>query len=169
MTTAECQFEQDVLTAVLQSRWPERADGELRAHVAACAVCADVAAIAGAIEESRQELSVSAVIPDSGRVWWMAQRRARQEAVKAASRPLTTAQVAAVACVSGLAGAYFRDAAAWFQATMGRAFAGMGESGIAERFAGAPRLVAEHGALAFAMIAVLVVIPAAVYLAMGRD
>src|ERR1700722_17820032 len=107
MKVVECEFEADVLAAALQSRWPERVDAQLRAHVAGCAVCADVAAIAVAVDAAREELSASAVVPDSGRVWWLAQLRARREAVETAGRPITAVQVIAVACAFGLLGACF--------------------------------------------------------------
>src|SRR5450759_1190130 len=69
MTPLECEFESEVLAAVLQARWPSRVDAQLRAHVAACPICSDVAAIAGAIEETREAMNARAVIPNSGRVW----------------------------------------------------------------------------------------------------
>src|SRR5580700_9883308 len=68
MKHVECEFEAEVLAAALQSRWPERVDAQLRAHVAGCAVCADVAAIAVAVDAAREDLSASAMVPDSGRV-----------------------------------------------------------------------------------------------------
>lgn len=168
-TPVECEFEPEVLAAVLRAGWPERADAHLRAHVAACPICSDVAAIAGAIDENRAEISACAVIPDSGRVWWLAQRRARLEAADAAARPMTAARVAALACALGLLAAYFRAASAWFQSALERLVSGVGVFDIGERLGSATRLLAEHGALALAMAAVLFLLPAAVYLAMGRD
>jgi hypothetical protein len=56
MQAVECDFESEVLTAVLQSRWPERTDATLRAHVAGCAICSDVAAVAGVIENAREDM-----------------------------------------------------------------------------------------------------------------
>ena len=103
-----CEFEADVLSAVLQSRWPDRVDADLREHVRTCAICSDVAAVAGAIECAREETAAYAAIPDtlpdSGRVWWKAQMRARREAVEAAGRPITAIQVAAFACALVLMG-----------------------------------------------------------------
>lgn len=46
MKRIECEFEADVLAAALQSRWPERVDTELRAHVSTCDICSDVATVA---------------------------------------------------------------------------------------------------------------------------
>ncbi|MBZ5625396.1 MAG: hypothetical protein LAQ69_42855 [Acidobacteriia bacterium] len=169
MIPVECEFESEVLAATLQGRWPDRVDADLRAHVAACAICSDVAAIAGVIEDAREEMSAYAVIPDSGRVWWLAQVRARREAAEAANRPMTAAQAIAFVCAVGLLGACFRAASTWFHSVLGRITSGMAGYDIDASLASATRLLAEHGALALAMAAVLFLVPAAVYLAMGRD
>jgi hypothetical protein len=138
MMPVECEFESEALAAAIQSRWPERVDAALRAHVASCAICADVIAVAGAIDEVREEAIARAAVPDSGRVWWRAQLRARREAAEAAGRPITIAQAIAFAAAVGLLGACF-----------GACF------GAVQTF--------------LAMAAVLLLLPAAVYLALGRD
>ena len=50
MKPVECEFEPEVLAAVLQSRWPGRVDAALCEHVAECAICSDVAVVAGVLE-----------------------------------------------------------------------------------------------------------------------
>src|SRR5690242_21217210 len=105
MKLRECEFEAEVLAAALQSRWPEQADAWLRAHAAGCQICSEVAAVAGSMEEAREEVRVQTNIPESSRVWWQAQLRARREAAKSAGRPITAAQVIAFACAAGLLGA----------------------------------------------------------------
>ncbi len=160
MKRVECELEADVLSAVLQSRWPDRVDESLRAHAAGCEICADVIAIAGAIDEDRDTLRAAAVVPDSGRVWWTAQMRARREAAAAASRPITAAQVIALACAMGLLGACFGATSAWFQAALRR---------IQAILPSAMALFAGHGLLILAMAAMVVVLPAAIYLATLRD
>jgi len=162
MERAECVFESEVLAAVVQSRWPERVDPALRAHVAACEICADVAAIAGAMEECREETLVEVAVPDSGRVWWLAQMRARREAAKTAGRPITAVQVLTFACAMGLIGACFGATSTWFQS----ALRGMGASA---GFQDAVAVVAQHGALAVGMVALVLLVPAVVYLAIGRE
>ena len=154
MKPIECEFEADVLAAV----WSE----ELRSHVATCPICSDVAAIAAAIEGAREEmraaLIIPGVIPDSGRVWWLAQMRARREATKAAGRPITAIQVIALACAVGLLGACFGATSLWFQSAL-RRFAAFSP----------PAFVTEHGLLVLAMAAVLLLVPGAVYLALGKE
>jgi hypothetical protein len=154
----ECEFEADVLAAVIQSRWPLRVDPELRTHVEECEICRDVAVVAAAIEESREDLRGAAVIPDSGRVWWIAQMRARREAAKAAGRPITITEMAAFACAVGLLGACFGATSTWFQELL----AWIGEQKVGP-------MLAAHSLLAGAMVALLLAIPAAVYLVVGRD
>lgn len=150
MKPIECEFEPDVLAAV----WSE----ELRAHVAACAICSDVAVVAAAIDAAR----TVPVIPDSGRVWWLAQMRARREATEAAGRPITAVQVIALACAVGLLGACFGATSLWFQSALRRiqsVLAGFSVSAF----------LAEHGLIVLAMAFVLLLIPGAVYLALGRE
>ena len=169
MNPIDCEWESEVLAAVLQNRWPERVDASLCRHVAACPICADVVAIAAGIDQAREEMRAGATVPDSGRVWWLAQMRARREATQAAGRPITVAQVMAFACAMGLLGACFGATSAWFQSALHRTVASV----AAFRFQGlrlfAVALFADHGSLLLGMAAVLLVVPAAAYLTMLRE
>lgn len=99
MTAIECTREQDVLDAVASGRWSD----ELRAHAASCAVCADVADVASAFREDHDAAWQDAHVPPSGRVWWRAELRARQEAARAAASPIGFVHGVAAACAVGLA------------------------------------------------------------------
>jgi hypothetical protein len=90
----ECRREPDVLDA-LAAGWPARADADLRAHVAACPLCADLVVTAQALREAFDEAWQDACVPSSAHTWWRAQLRARQEAARAAARPLGLARLAA--------------------------------------------------------------------------
>jgi len=169
MKPVECEFEAEVLCATLQSRWPERVDAELRTHVAGCAICSDVIAVASALDEARDEMRAHAVVPDSGRVWWLAQLRARREATEAAGRPITAAQVIALACAMGLLGACFGATSKWFQSTLGWAASSVTGLKMQALVPSASALLAEHGALVIGAAAILLLVPAAVYLAVLRD
>jgi hypothetical protein len=169
MKAVECEFESEVLAAVLQSRWPERSDANLREHAAACAICADVAAIAGAMDDAREELRSSAIVPDSGRVWWLAQLRARREDAEAAGRPITAAQVIAFACAVGLLGACFGATSMWFQSALRWIRSSVAGFDVKGLLLPAVSLLGEHGALVLAMAVVLLLVPTAVYFALGRD
>jgi hypothetical protein len=165
MKSVECEFEAEVLAAVIQSRWPARTEAQLQAHVEGCQICADVAAVAGAIEVSRDETRTAAVIPDSGRVWWLSQMRARREAAKAAGRPITVAQVLAFACAMGLLGACFGATSTWFQAAIRRTQTAFDFETLWPSVLSA---LLTHGVLVAAMVALVLLLPAAVYFA-GRD
>ena len=86
--TCECSREQDVLDALSARRWPERCDADLRAHVAACAICTDLVDVATALLDDHEASWRDARMPPSGVVWWRAQLRAREDAARAAARPL---------------------------------------------------------------------------------
>ncbi|HKX00208.1 MAG TPA: hypothetical protein VJN43_20885 [Bryobacteraceae bacterium] len=169
MKRMECEFEPEVLAAVLQSRWPDRADVQLRAHAAQCAICSDVAAVAGAFDEAREEMRAEAAIPDSGRMWWIAQLRARREAAKTAGRPITAAQVIAFACATAVLGACFGATSTWFQSALGRVTSTVAGFKWDALVPSATALVTQHSALAIAAAALLVLIPASVYFAVLRD
>jgi hypothetical protein len=102
MTRVECPREQDVLDTLASRRWPDRAGQGLRAHVAACTVCADLLVVAGALIDGDEPLSVPRELPPAGVVWWRAQLRAREEATRAALRPIRAVQAAAAVCAGVL-------------------------------------------------------------------
>jgi len=104
VTDISCTREQDVLDAVASGRW----SGELRAHAASCAVCADVADVARAFRDDEAwgpgGLGGSNIqVPPSGRVWWRAELRARQEAARAAAAPIGVVHAVAAICAAALA------------------------------------------------------------------
>lgn len=165
MKRIECEFESEVLAAAIQSRWPDRVDESLREHVRTCEICSDVAVVAGAVDAARDEMRSSIVVPDSGRVWWLAQLRARREAAKTAGRPITAAQAVAFGCSVALLGACFGATSTGFQAALKWLAANVTGMDVG---ALVPLLV-QHGALAAGMLTVILVVPAAVYLALGKD
>jgi hypothetical protein len=114
----QCQFEQELLDTVATRRWPERADAQLREHVAQCALCADVAEIAGAFLEDRECARAEAVVPSSSAVWWRAQIRAREEAARMAARPLLAVQALATVVVAVVAIALAPAASAWIRGSL---------------------------------------------------
>jgi len=163
----ECEFEADALGAALQQRFPDRVDAGLRAHVAGCAICSDVVAIASAVDHAREETCVT--LPDSGRVWWLAQLRARREAAEAAGRPITAAQLVAFACAVGLLGACFGATSTRFQSALGWIISTADGFHVKVVLPSAMGLLVQHGVLLLTMAAVFFLISTAVYLALGRD
>ena len=105
------------------------------------------------------------MIPDSGRVWWLAQLRARRDAAQTAARPITAAQVVAFASVVALLGACFGATSIWFQESLHSAavtLRGMDSQTMLS-------MLMEHGALVGAMVAVLALLPAVIYLTVAKD
>jgi hypothetical protein len=115
VTPRECPHEADVLTAVSTRRWPDRAPAELVAHAKACAICADVLAVAEAFETDLEEAPPMPRPPDATVVWLRAQMRARIENERLAARPITVAQAVGLATGVGVMGAVFGASATWFQ------------------------------------------------------
>jgi hypothetical protein len=100
MTPLECTREADVVDAIASQRWPERADADLRRHVATCAICSDVAEVAAAVLDERDAAIHEAhTLPPAELVWFRAQARARADASRRAARPIAIMQAL------GLAGA----------------------------------------------------------------
>ncbi|HEY7337974.1 MAG TPA: hypothetical protein VH639_23990 [Bryobacteraceae bacterium] len=157
MKPMECEYEAEVLAAAIESRWPDGVDAQLRAHVFSCAICSEAALVSSAIGKAREEMRASVVVPDSGRVWWLAQIRARREAIAAAGRPITLVQMVAFACATGLLGACFGATSSWFQSALRR----IASSSFAP-------LLAEHATLAIGIGAALVLVPAAACFAIAR-
>ena len=111
----------------------------------------------------------SATPPDSGHVWRVAQLRARREAVKTAGRPITAIQVMATGCAFGLLGACFGATSAWFQAVVGSITARLASFEFKGALSSATALFMEHDGLVVAIVALLLLIPGAFYLALQRD
>ena len=123
MTAQCCPRETDLSIAIAAGRWPETADADLRAHVAGCASCRDLAVVAVALARDAQDLHHAAAPPSSAIVWWRAQMRARHEAARAVDRPITAVHGIAVACAAGLFSALagsvasaLRQSTGWFDA-----------------------------------------------------
>lgn len=97
MTIVDCPREQDILDAVTNGLWPDRADADLRSHVSSCPFCTDFVSVVQPLlhEHASDEFSRHARIPSSAVMWWRAQMRARQEAAREAARPITVAQIVA--------------------------------------------------------------------------
>ncbi len=168
MRHVECRFEEDVLSAVVQSRWPERVDPQLQAHVEGCGICSDIVAVAGTLDADHDEMLSAAVIPEAGRIWWQAQLRARREAAEAASAPITWAQVAAFASAMGLIGACFGASSTWFQAALGSIKSGVSKFELAA-FVSSVAAAVGHAAFALGLVLIVLLVPTALYIALGRD
>ena len=106
MREHECAFEPEVLDAVRTGRWPHRCEVSLVSHARTCAVCADLAEVAAAMNEAVEQEGDVPPLPLPAAIWWRAQRQARIEAARSASLPLRLAQAAALACAIALAAGF---------------------------------------------------------------
>lgn len=97
MRLGACQCEKDVAELVKRGQWPALASAELRAHVEACAACRDLVAVMGAFQRERGVAAAQARLEAPGVLWWRAQLRRRNAALRQVGRPLVVAQVFAVA------------------------------------------------------------------------
>jgi hypothetical protein len=114
MTPHECCHEIDVIETITSRRWPERADAALRAHVAGCAICTDVVAVASALHDDHDvALGEATRLPSADVVWFRAQARARAEAARLASRPIAIMQALGMAGAAGVISLLIGAVAYW--------------------------------------------------------
>jgi hypothetical protein len=150
-----CPQENETLSLVQAGRWPNGCDDAMRSHAAACSTCADIVRVGSLIAADYHASLRSSHVPASGVVWWRMQRRARQEAIRTASRVITVVQAIAVA--AGVA------VAIGILAATSRAFSfGAGDLSKA--------ILAQWGIpLLIALASWLALAPVAVYLAVSKD
>jgi hypothetical protein len=96
-----CEREAELLELVGTGAWPNRADADLRSHVAECGYCRELASVILAFSDARVSAGPSR-IPDARLVWHRAQMLARQESARRAARPVVFAQIAMGAVVVAL-------------------------------------------------------------------
>ena len=124
MKLPHCEREQEVVDSLRSGRWASAWGEEIRQHVAACAVCAEVAFVAQEFqvedELARAELQQpGAGLPSAGLVWWKAQLQARRAAEQRAAAPIVLVERAAYAlgvlAVPGLGVWQWPRIAGWLQ------------------------------------------------------
>ena len=164
----QCPREADVFEAVAFGRWPEHCEPALTAHVSTCAICADIADVAGALHDDRDWLCRGAQPPAAGMVWWRATIRARAEAARTVSQPITVLQGIAGACLAGLVAAFVSlmwQSMHWVDRIGDLAISL--ESRRADIAAGSA--LSGHGLILLAVAAGLVLAPLALYLTLADD
>jgi hypothetical protein len=158
VTAIDCPRESDVLDALTSARWPHRVNRELAEHVEACVICTDVVAVAAAFRDDHDVARQQANIPSSGQVWWRAEMRARQEAIREASRPITIAQGVAALLALGLTAT-----AGWFAGPS--IYGGVTSFVTQTPTLGSPLAIP----LMVALAVLLVIAPLAVYLVLSDE
>jgi hypothetical protein len=88
----ECSREQELLDALASDATQQDWSDDLLVHTQSCAICRDIVAVALPLLQDHHAAVEGVQPPSSGVVWWRAQMRARQEAARAATRPITLFQ-----------------------------------------------------------------------------
>jgi hypothetical protein len=166
--SVECAREADALAAIARGWWPDRADEELRSHVAGCAACGQVVAVAAPLQEAREITFRSASVPPASLLWWKAQMRARREADVRASRPIALMLAVAFAGLLAAVLVAARFTVAWLPAWLDGVGKLVPDVSItlpdAAVFAAVTR-----SSLILALAAWLVLAPIAIYFAVAKD
>lgn len=163
--TKECPREADVFEAVAFDRLDD-----VREHLATCAICAEIADVAGALRGEHAVACREANPPSAGIVWWRATIRARAEAARTVSQPISVLQGVAGACgiglAAGLAGVVW-PSLRWVERG-GEFLAQLHAQG--DEYGTLPALMLQHGLpLLVGIAACLVIAPLAVYVALSDD
>ncbi len=91
-----CNREKELAELLKRGQWPALASAEMRAHVTGCSSCRDLASVTQAFQRERVAVSAHARLESPGVLWWRAQLRKRNAALRQVSRPLAAVQVFAV-------------------------------------------------------------------------
>jgi hypothetical protein len=118
MNRTECPREIELLEIITCGRWPDQCPAELRTHIAGCAVCNDVLEVAHALHEDRNAAHPAAHIPSADLVWWRAELRTRQEAIRTASRPIKLVEAFGGAAVLGVVVALVKSVWPWIKRSL---------------------------------------------------
>ena len=106
MTFGSCPRENDLAILLERGHWPDAAQPEFRAHVAACRACSDLALVRTAFRADRSIQCALPRLESPGVLWWRAQLRRRNASLQQIGRPLLSAQIFA-AVLALLASAAF--------------------------------------------------------------
>ena len=99
----KCDREDELLDALARGYTGD----ELREHVALCASCAELQAVAGALLDEHAVAIAEAAVPSSATMWWRMRIRERHDAEAAARRSLYIGQAATLLIAFGLVVAFF--------------------------------------------------------------
>lgn len=113
-----CKREQEMVLALRAGAWSE----DLHDHARECAACAETERVTRALLASAEAVHSGLRVPDADRVWHRAQSRAREAALRRATRPLRVMRTLSIACLA-VAAVWM---AAQFQGTLSGRFAAMG-------------------------------------------
>ena len=125
MTLRSCSRSEEVASMLRRGCGPDTGDEELRAHIQGCSQCGDRVLIAHSFLEARRESVGAAPLGNAQALWWKAQLRQRDAALRQVRRPVTLAQIFTL--VIGVIAASGFLIAAWSRGIGRLAFGGAGE------------------------------------------
>ncbi|HEY4382172.1 MAG TPA: hypothetical protein VGN01_17620 [Acidobacteriaceae bacterium] len=96
MSPLTCSRLDEVRTALAQGHWPQACAADLRAHVEACARCAQEVLLTTHLQQTRAATVALAQPASASLLWWRAQLRRRNAALERAGRPLAAAHIFAL-------------------------------------------------------------------------
>jgi hypothetical protein len=114
-----CPREIELWDAIETGRWPDTAERDLLAHVDGCWSCHELAVVAMSLRTDAADIRLNAAPASSAIVWWRAQMRARQEAERAADRPIGVVHALAIASGAGLTVGLAGSVLAWLKGSTG--------------------------------------------------
>lgn len=133
MRLESCARATELKQALAGGQWPQAVSDDLRAHVRGCRNCRETILLATTFQEARTVSMAAARVGSPGLIWWRAQLRRRNEAMKRIAKPLIGAQIfaASVLLLAALTvlGFYLRQQGGVWNALKGL------QQAVAERFA----------------------------------
>ena len=161
----DCRREAEVLEAVALDRLHL-----VREHLDTCASCAEVATVARALRIDLEAGCREAHVPSAGVVWWRATIRARAEAARTVSQPITWAQGVAGACAVGLAVGFGGVGWRWLQTFTSAADFMVRLDARRDDISAVAALVLQYALpLTLGLTACLVIAPLALYFALSDE
>lgn len=128
-----CPSEKELEATLRQGRWPHACDPDLRAHVDACRDCQELVLVTQTLRKAKSHGEQLAQLRSPGLLWWRAQLRRRNEAIKSVTEPLALAQkvglvgILGAFCVLVWQGSQSADWLSLFQGLFSSDFSSLGE------------------------------------------
>jgi anti-sigma factor RsiW len=125
MTLRSCGRSEEMASMLRRGCGPNAGDEELRAHIEGCSQCKDRVLIAQRFQDARRQSVEAAPMGNAQALWWKAQLRQRDAALRQVRRPVALAQIFALVIGVIAAGGFL--IAAWIRGMGWLAFGDAGE------------------------------------------
>jgi hypothetical protein len=96
MNLRPCSREAELSAVLRAGQWPDACDPALRNHVEGCDACSEYLVVKTAFMESRAAAIQRPRLQSTGILWWRAQLRRRDEALKQLNQPVSIAGTVAL-------------------------------------------------------------------------